>query len=38
MTRAHLNSIMEKLDKQLINAQIKVSEIQAHIKALKGIT
>ncbi len=38
MATPGLDKIIEKLDKQLQNAQTKVSEIQAHIAALKRIT
>jgi len=35
MTTNHLEKVIEKLDKQLAAAQVKVAEIQAHIGALK---
>ncbi len=38
MSTPNLDKIIEKLDKQLQNAQIKVSEIQAHIAALKRVS
>jgi len=38
MTSPNLEKIIERLDKQLINAQTKVAEIQAHIGALKRVS